>query len=114
MEIKPNTSGRSSVTVATLLWPRPNLKPVLLPMEVVVDCVAMDTIPASVAVMYYHTEKRKWCRLRIECDVKTIEQVTAKLRFILEIRGGHYRQEYLRHASGDQSSKRRSSTGFRR
>nr|CAG4650185.1 EOG090X072S [Sida crystallina] len=63
----------------------------------------------SLAIMYYHTEKRKWCRLRIECDAKTIEQVTAKLRFIMEIRGGHYRQEYLRHASTDHSTKRKSS-----
>jgi hypothetical protein len=59
----------------------------------------MQTLPASVAIMYYDTDKRKWRRVRIECDSKTIEQVVAKLKFILEIRGGLYRQEYLHHMS---------------
>ena len=68
-------------------------------MEVIVDCIAMQTIPVSVAIMYYHTDKRKWRRLRIECDTKTTDQVVSKLKFILEIRGGLYRQEYLHHMS---------------
>lgn len=68
-------------------------------MEVIVDCAAMQNAPPAVAIMYYHTDKRKWRRLRIECDSRTIEQVTAKLRFILDIRGGFYRQEYIRHMS---------------
>nr|CAG4651010.1 EOG090X072S [Simocephalus serrulatus] len=96
VEIKPCPIVR---TVTTLLWSRPNLKAMRLPMEVIVDCVAMQTIPTSVAIMYYHTDKRKWRRLRIECDMKTIDQVVAKLNFILEIRGGLYRQEYLHHIS---------------
>nr|CAG4638478.1 EOG090X072S [Cyclestheria hislopi] len=99
VEIKPNVTSRSSVTVATFLWPRPNIRPMQLPMEVVVDCIAMETIPSTVAIMYYHTEKRKWRRIRIECDSKTVEQVIGKLKFILEIRGGHYRQEYLQQKS---------------
>lgn len=105
--MKPSATNRSSMTVAALLWPRPNLKRMQLPMEVIVDCALMETVPPSVAIMYYHTEKRKWCRLRFECDSKTIDQVAAKLRFILEIRGGHYRQEYLRHL-GIGGTKRRS------
>lgn len=96
VEIKPCPTSRS---VTTLLWSRPNLKPTRLPIEVIVDCVPMQTLPATVAIMYYDTDKRKWRRLRIECDSKTIEQVVAKLKFILEIRGGLYRQEYLHHMS---------------
>nr|CAG4641729.1 EOG090X072S [Eurycercus lamellatus] len=94
VEIKPCPSSRS-----VLPWSRPNLKPTQLPMEVIVDCVAMQNAQAAVGIIYYHTDKRKWRRLRIECDTRTIDQVTAKLRFILEIRGGHYRQEYLHHTS---------------
>nr|CAG4639216.1 EOG090X072S [Daphnia magna] len=96
VEIKPCPTSRS---VTTLLWSRPNLKPTRLPIEVIVDCVHLQTVPASVAIMYYDTDKRKWRRLRIECDIKTIEQVVGKLKFILEIRGGLYRQEYLHHMS---------------
>nr|CAG4643236.1 EOG090X072S [Ilyocryptus agilis] len=94
VEIKPCPTGRS-----VLPWPRQNLKATQLPMEVIVDCAGMQTAPAAVAIIYYHTDKRRWRRLRIECDSRTIEQVTAKLRFILEIRGGLYRQEYLHHTS---------------
>ena len=96
VEIKPCPTSRS---VTTLLWSRPNLKPTRLPIEVIVDCVPMQTLPASVAIMYYDTDKRNWRRLRIECDTKTIDQVAAMLKFILEIRGGLYRQEYLHHMS---------------
>ena len=78
-------------------------------MEVIVDCIPLQTVPSSVAIMYYHTEKRKWRRLRIECHHKTIDQVTAKLNFILEIRGGHYRQEYLHQANNHQVINRRAS-----
>lgn len=62
-------------------------------MEVVVDCIAMDS--ETIAIVYYDTEKRKWRRFRIECTLKTMEMVMKKLKFILEIRGGLYRQEYV-------------------
>jgi len=107
VEIKPCPTQRSSVTA--ILWPRPNLKTTQLAMEVIVDCIPLQTVPSSVAIMYYHTEKRKWRRLRIECHHKTIDQVTAKLNFILEIRGGHYRQEYLHQANNHQVINRRAS-----
>lgn len=94
MEIKPCPSSRS---VTTLLWSKPNLKPTVLPMEVVVDIIDMQTEPDSAAIMYYDTDKRKWRRFRVEFPSKTIEQVSKKLKFILEIRGGLYRQEYIRH-----------------
>nr|CAG4642542.1 EOG090X072S [Evadne anonyx] len=97
VEIKPCWTQRSTVT--TMLWPKPNLKATQLAMEVIVDCVPMASVANSVAIIYYHTEKRKWRRLRIECHPKTVDQVTAKLTFILEIRGSHYRQEYLHHSS---------------
>ena len=94
VEIKPSPPGRS-----VLPWRRSKLKPTQLPMEVIVDCTPLQSAPVAVGIIYYHTDKRRWRRLRIECDAHTIEQITAKLRFILEIRGGFYRQEYLRHTS---------------
>jgi len=97
VEIKPCWTQRSTVT--TMLWPKHSLKATQLAMEVIVDCVPMASVANSVAIIYYHTEKRKWRRLRIECHPKTVDQVTAKLNFILEIRGSHYRQEYLHHSS---------------
>ena len=104
VEIKANVNHRTAVSVATFFWPRrPTIKPVLLAMEQLVDCLPIDSVPPSVAIIYYHVEKRKWRRLRIECDAKTIQQVVAKLRFILEIRGGHYRQEYLHHTTENHS-----------
>nr|CAG4647936.1 EOG090X072S [Moina brachiata] len=102
VEIKPCQTARS---VTTRLWSRPNVKATQLPMEVVVDCVDMRTEPGSVAIMYYDTDKRKWRRFRIECSSKTIEQITKKLKFILEIRGGLYRQEYVRHTSSVNSKR---------
>nr|CAG4646290.1 EOG090X072S [Macrothrix elegans] len=95
-KVRPKTE---ITLVTTLLWSRPNLKPTQLRMEIIVDCIDMQTVPPSVGIIYYHPDKRKWRRLRIECDSRTIDQVTAKLKFILEIRGGVYRQEYLHHVT---------------